>query len=661
MRGAITEHGDGQPEGGAGRSGALVLVGIGPGDPALLTRRAEAILRKAEAVFGYSLYLDLLRPLLPDLDYRPSAITQEEARARAAVDLALSGRRVALVGSGDAGVYGLAGLALEILEARDAADLPVEVVPGVTAALSAAALLGAPLGHDFCAISLSHLLTPWATIRARLEAAAAADFVTVLYNPASERRRTQLPAACRIFLAHRDPATPVGLVANAYRAGERVRLSTLAALATEPVDMLTTVVIGNRSTRRWRDRLITPRGYGAVPMSGPGVGDGPGIRPPADIPMPGGASLRRLAPELVVSEDRDSAGIGPPPGRLGEAPPGLGGGGPIAGGPTPQREAASVAAARESAHSAVLLIGHGSKDAEGEAAFRAFAQAVERISGEPAQAAFLEFNEPPIPEAARRCIVAGARRITALPLFLGAATHQKNDVPTAINWLRGRYPDVAFDYGAPLGAHAGIAEAMAARAADAIAAAEAAGSAPIAPGETALLLVGRGSRDPDSNGELYKAGRLIYEGGRFGLVEACFIAIAAPDMTAGVERCVRLGARRIVLAPYMLFTGVLTKRMERLGRELSAAYPGVQIVSAAPLGGEPRVLNVVIQRIAEARAGLAQANCDTCKYRVRMSGFEHEFGLAQGSDHNHGLRGTAAHVHAHGARDAAAELLPTGD
>ena len=241
--------------------GALFLVGIGPGDPRLLTQYALDVLGSVDAVFGYELYLNLLRPLLPDLDYRPSAIKQEERRARDAVQFAIAGRRIALVGSGDAGVYGLAGLAFEILEELGQHDLPVEVVPGVTAALSAAALLGAPLGHDFCAISLSDMLTPWEVIERRLEAAAAADFVTVLYNPASSRRRRHLSEARRIFLRHRRPETPVGIVANAFRAGQCVRTSTLLELPEDSVDMLTTVIIGNSTTRRWNQRLITPRGY----------------------------------------------------------------------------------------------------------------------------------------------------------------------------------------------------------------------------------------------------------------------------------------------------------------------------------------------------------------------------------------------------------------
>lgn len=242
--------------------GALFLVGIGPGDPAMVTQRAAEVLRSVDLIVGYEGYVDLVRAWLPEQRYLPSPITQEVERAAAAVERALRGERVVLIGSGDAGVYGLAGLALEMLASRDAVELPVEVVPGVTAATAAAALLGAPLGHDFAVISLSDLLTPWPVIQRRLEAAAEADFVTVLYNPASARRRRQLEEARAIFLRWRSPETPVGLVTQAYRAGQRVSLSTLATFNAGETGMLTTVVIGNRATFRWRDRMITPRGYG---------------------------------------------------------------------------------------------------------------------------------------------------------------------------------------------------------------------------------------------------------------------------------------------------------------------------------------------------------------------------------------------------------------
>lgn len=570
-------------------SGALLIVGIGPGNPHHMTGRALEALAAAEAVIGYSGYIDLLRPVLPGLDYRPSAITQEELRVRTAVELALGGRRVALVGSGDAGIYGLAGLAFEYLEERDAAHLPVEVVPGVTAALSAAALLGAPLGHDFACISLSDLLTPWETIRDRLEAAAAADFVIALYNPKSERRVRPFAEACTILRRHRPSETPVGIVRNAYRDGQSVTLTTLAGLEKVPVDMLTTVIVGNRSTRRWRDRLITPRGY----------------RPARSREtLPAGAAA--TAPE----------------------PP-------------------AAAEARTGARDVVLLVGHGTRDAAGLAQYRAFAEALARISGERIVPACLEINDPDIPTALAGCIAEGARHITVLPLLLGAATHQKNDIPTALAWARARYPNVHFCYGTPLGTHAGIAEALAGRADEAIA-----GLPELPRSETAILLVGRGSSDPDSNADIFKTGRLLHECHDWGWVECCYIAMARPDLPEGIERCVRLGARRIVLVPHMLFTGVLDRRIDAIAHEQRQRYPTVEIVRAAPLGAHPRVLEVALQRIAEARTGDARANCDACRYRVRMTSFETDLGRPQTSDASHGLRGTGIAVtpapHQHG-------------
>lgn len=242
-------------------SGALTIVGIGPGAREQITGRAEQALRDADVIIGYEAYVELVRAWLPHQRYEASPITHEVERARRAVERARAGERVALIGSGDAGVYGLAGLALELMAECDDATLPVEVAPGVTAALAAAALLGAPLGHDFAVISLSDLLTPWPVIQQRIEAAAAADFVTVFYNPASGRRRTQLAEAVQTFLHHRAPSTPVGLVRQAYREGQRVAITTLASFDPTQADMLTTIVIGNSATFHWQNRLITPRGY----------------------------------------------------------------------------------------------------------------------------------------------------------------------------------------------------------------------------------------------------------------------------------------------------------------------------------------------------------------------------------------------------------------
>ena len=242
--------------------GRVLVVGLGPGDPALLTAQARAALEAADSVVGYEAYVAQVRAWRPEGDYHASPIGQERERARAAVALAAAGRTVALVSSGDAGVYGMASLALEELERWEGGSPPaLEVVPGVTALLAAGALLGAPLGMDFAAVSLSDLLVPWPTIARRLEAAAAADFVLALYNPASRERRWQLGEACAILSRHRAADTPVGLVREAYRPGQTVAVVPLSALATQAVDMLTIAIVGNSQTRRVGDRLLTPRGY----------------------------------------------------------------------------------------------------------------------------------------------------------------------------------------------------------------------------------------------------------------------------------------------------------------------------------------------------------------------------------------------------------------
>jgi precorrin-3B C17-methyltransferase len=242
-------------------AGRLFIVGIGPGDRSNVTSRAAGVLESVDCIIGYEGYIDLVRAWLPEADFSSSMLGHERERASQAVDWAITGRNVALIGSGDAGIYGLASLALEVLTERKAADLKVEVIPGVTAATAAAALLGAPLGHDFAVISLSDLLTPWEIIRRRLEAVAAADFVTVFYNPAGHKRRAGLEEALEIFRRYRDPATPVGHVQSAHRDAQRVNVSTLGSFDAADVNMLSTIIIGSSTTKRWNGRMITPRGY----------------------------------------------------------------------------------------------------------------------------------------------------------------------------------------------------------------------------------------------------------------------------------------------------------------------------------------------------------------------------------------------------------------
>jgi cobalt-precorrin 5A hydrolase/precorrin-3B C17-methyltransferase len=249
--------------------GRLAVVGIGPGHAGGRTAEAEAAVRASTDLVGYRLYLDLLGPLAAGKTLHAFDLGQEEARVRAALALAAEGRSVALISSGDAGIYAMASLVFELIERAAIADwarIEVIGIPGVSAMQVAAARLGAPLGHDFCAISLSDLLTPWPVIEQRLSAAAAGDFVVALYNPVSQRRRTQLVAARDILLKARSADTPVAVARNLGRDGEALYLTTLAALDPAAVDMLSIVLIGSSTTRRIKrpdggEWLYTPRGY----------------------------------------------------------------------------------------------------------------------------------------------------------------------------------------------------------------------------------------------------------------------------------------------------------------------------------------------------------------------------------------------------------------
>lgn len=253
----------------------LAIVGIGPGDLKHMTLAAREAVDNAEVVVGYKTYLDLIKPLLAGKEAISSGMTKEVERCREALRLAASGKSVALVSGGDAGVYGMAGLVLELAGdvpcvCRDKGDHPgsplsdvdIVIIPGVSAVQAAAAVLGAPLMHDFAVISLSDLLTPWDIIERRLAAAAAADYVAAIYNPRSKGRTSQLDKAREIFLAARSASTPVGIVRNACRTGEEKVVTTLGAMHTFPVDMYSIVIIGNSTTFLDKDeRMVTPRGY----------------------------------------------------------------------------------------------------------------------------------------------------------------------------------------------------------------------------------------------------------------------------------------------------------------------------------------------------------------------------------------------------------------
>ena len=244
--------------------GKIMLVGLGPGSSAHLTARARAAIAEADTIIGYVTYIRLVADLVVGKEVIKKSMTEELDRAIEAFDRARQGKKVALVSSGDAGVYGMAGPTFEVLFQAGwtpDSDIEVEIIPGASALNTCAALVGAPLTHDFCAISLSDLLTPWPTIARRLDAVAYSDFVVALYNPKSGRRTRQIVEAQRLFLRHRRPDTPVAIVKSAYRPKQRIEFTTLDKMAESDIGMLSTVLIGNSNTFIRHGLMVTPRGY----------------------------------------------------------------------------------------------------------------------------------------------------------------------------------------------------------------------------------------------------------------------------------------------------------------------------------------------------------------------------------------------------------------
>jgi len=258
------------------RPNQLFVVGIGPGDLNHLTKRAIDVLAAVDVVAGYTTYIDLIRPLIEEKEIISTGMTKEVKRVEAAIEQAQDGRLCAIVSSGDPGIYAMAGLVFETCKIKNIKIAPpgfdtsnritegllqVEVVPGIPALCSGASLLGAPLTHDFATISLSDLLTPWEVIEKRIEAAAKADFVIVMYNPKSKKRTWQLEKAQQILLSHRDNNTPVGIVVSAMRSEQDIRIVPLSQLHEAHVNMQTTVFVGSSQSSQYLDFMITPRGY----------------------------------------------------------------------------------------------------------------------------------------------------------------------------------------------------------------------------------------------------------------------------------------------------------------------------------------------------------------------------------------------------------------
>ena len=238
----------------------IYVIGIGPGNRELMTEEAIAAMEDAEVIVGYKTYIKLVEEFIKDKEVVQNGMRKEVDRCQEAIDIAKTGKKVAVISSGDAGIYGMAGLILELVTKQNL-DIPVKVVPGVTASIGAAAVLGAPIMHDFCHISLSDLMTPWEVIEKRLRLAAEADFVICLYNPRSKGRSEHLAKAFKIMGEFKAGSTPVGIVKDVGRADQEKFICIFDTMDFERVDMTTMVIIGNKSTYIKDDLMITPRGY----------------------------------------------------------------------------------------------------------------------------------------------------------------------------------------------------------------------------------------------------------------------------------------------------------------------------------------------------------------------------------------------------------------
>ena len=235
----------------------IYVVGIGPGKKGDMTFRAYDALEKSDVIIGYKTYIDLIKEYFPEKELISSPMKKEVDRCREVVEIAESGKTISLISSGDAGIYGMAGIMLEIVPE----NIETEIIPGVTASNAAAATAGAPLMHDFATISLSDLLTDWDLIKKRVELASQGDFVISLYNPKSKGRTTQIEDAAEIMLKYKSQETPVAIVRNAGREDERVTAATLGTMLEHEIDMLTVIIIGNSKTFMKNGKIITPRGY----------------------------------------------------------------------------------------------------------------------------------------------------------------------------------------------------------------------------------------------------------------------------------------------------------------------------------------------------------------------------------------------------------------
>ncbi|MFC7219741.1 sirohydrochlorin chelatase [Streptomyces polyrhachis] len=288
---------------------------------------------------------------------------------------------------------------------------------------------------------------------------------------------------------------------------------------------------------------------------------------------------------------------------------------------------------------ALLIAGHGTRDEAGAAAFRAFVSQLASDNPElPVAGGFIELSPPPLGEAVAGLVAQGVRRFAAVPLMLVSAGHAKGDIPAALARERERHPGLTYSYGRPLGPHPALLSVLERRIDEALSGADRA--------TTTVLLVGRGSTDPDANAEVHKAARLLWEGRGYAGVETAFVSLAAPDVPAGLERCRRLGAGRIVVLPYFLFTGILPDRVREQTTRWAEANPSLDVRTAEVIGAEPELASLVMERYREALTGDLRMNCDTCVYRIALPGFAEKVGAPQ-QPHYHPDEDGSGHHHAH--------------
>ncbi|GAA2461930.1 sirohydrochlorin chelatase [Streptomyces macrosporus] len=294
---------------------------------------------------------------------------------------------------------------------------------------------------------------------------------------------------------------------------------------------------------------------------------------------------------------------------------------------------------------ALLLVGHGTRDDAGAEAFRSFVRDLAALRPEvPVAGGFIELSPPPLADAVAELTGRGVRNFAAVPLMLVSAGHAKGDIPAALAREELRHPGTSYAYGRPLGPHPALLSVLERRLDEAL---DGAGRAPEDRADTMVLLVGRGSTDPDANAEVYKAARLLWEGRGYAGVETAFVSLAAPDVPSGLERCRKLGARRVVVLPYFLFTGVLPDRVRMQAEGWAEAHPEIEVRCADVIGPTEELARLVWERYEEALKGDLRMNCDSCVYRVALPGFEDKVGMPQ-QPHHHPNDDGHHHHHHHG-------------